>query len=575
MRTSKRLASLVAVGAASLLVFSACGKSATSSDNGSTTSTSFADCATKPLDCNSGTTKQGGTITYTIEKTITGWNLDDTDSNTFDFQEVLDGVLPQGPFINTPDLKPTLNTDLMVSAEQTSTSPQTIVYKIQPNAVWSDGTPINADDFIYAWQTQNGVDCDPKDCAAASTSGYDQMQSVTGSDGGKTVTVVYKTPYADWRGPFGPLYPAHIAKQHGSLGESWKWFNENVPNYSGGPYQISDFQKDTSVTETPNPKWYGKTKPKLDKLVFRIITDQTQEVPALQNNEVQVIYPQPNADIVNNVKAISSVQYMLGKGLQWEHLDLNLKNTALADTKLRQAIFTAIDRKAIIDKTIGQFVQGAAPLNSHNFMPGMPGYKDVITSTGQGTGNLDNAKKILTDAGYKGVGTALQTPSGQPVTLRMSYTQGNVLRQQSSELIQSELQGLGIKVNVTPIASLGKTLASGDYDMIIFAWVATPYIFAGAQQTWISTSGSNYGHWTNADSDKLVNQAAQDTDPQKAIDDLNQADQIMANDAYVLPLYQKPTFLAAYSNIANIRDDATQTGPPYNVQEWGIRATAN
>jgi len=41
------------------------------------------------------------------------------------------------------------------------------------------------------------------------------MQSVTGSHGGKTMTVVFKQPYADWKGPFGPLYPAHIAKQHG------------------------------------------------------------------------------------------------------------------------------------------------------------------------------------------------------------------------------------------------------------------------------------------------------------------------------------------------------------------------
>jgi peptide/nickel transport system substrate-binding protein len=157
----------------------------------------------------------------------------------------------------------------------------------------------------------------------------------------------------------------------------------------------------------------------------------------------------------------------------------------------------------------------------------------------------------------------------------MAYTQGNVLRQQTCELVQSELGQLGIKVDITPVASLGKTLTAGNYDLIIFAWVSTPFVFAGAQQTWISTSDSNYGHWTNTDSDKLVNQAAQDTDPQKAIDDLNAADQIMANDAYVLPLYQKPTFLAAYANIANIRDDATQTGPPYNVQEWGLRATAN
>jgi peptide/nickel transport system substrate-binding protein len=571
MRTSKRLVGLVAVGAASLLVLSACGKGNTGSSTENNTSTSFADCATKPLDCNGGNTKQGGTITYTIEKTITGWNLNDTDSNTFDFQEVLDGVLPAGPFINTPDLKPTLNKDMMVSAEMTSTSPQTIVYKIKPEAVWNDGTPIGLDDFVYSWQTQNGTDC--KDCAAASNAGYDQIDKVTGSDGGKTVTVTFKTAYADWQGLFGNLYPAAVAKQHGDLAASWKWFNETVPTYSGGPFVISDYQKDTSVTETPNPKWYGKTKSKLDKLVFRIITDQKQEVPALQNNEVQAIYPQPNADIVNQVKQISGVQYTLGKGLVWEHLDLNLKNTALADTKLRQAIFTAVDRKAIIDKTIGQFVPGAAPLNSHNFVPGQDGYKDMITSTGQGTGNVDKAKQILTGAGYTGVGTALKTPSGQDVTLRISYTQGNVLRQQTCELIQSELAGLGIKVNVTPIASLGKTLASGNYDIIIFAWVGTPFPFAGAQQLWGSTSESNYGHWVNTDSDKLLSDAASQTDKKKAIQDLNDADQIMSNDAYVLPLFQKPTFLAAYSNIANIRDDATQTGPPYNVQEWGLRAS--
>ena len=429
----------------------------------------------------------------------------------------------------------------MVSAEQTSTSPQTIVYKIQPNAVWNDGTAITADDFIYAWQTQNGKDC--PDCAAASTAGYDQMQSVTGSDGGKTVTVVYKTPFTDWKLPFGPLYPAHIAKQHGDLAASWKWLDANVPTYSGGPYVISNFQKDTSVTETPNPKWYGKVKPKLDKVVFRIIPDQSQEVPALQNNEVQAIYPQPNADIVNQVKQISGVQYTLGKGLTWEHVDLNLKNAALADVKLRQAVFTAVNRKDIIDKTIGQFVPGAAPLNNHNFMPGQQGYRDVITSTGQGTGDIDKAKSILTGAGYTGVGTALKTPSGKDVALRISYTQGNTLRQQTCELIQNELAGLGIKLTMVPVASLGKTLSSGDFDMIIFAWNDSPFPFAGAQQLWASTSDSNYGHWTNSQSDSLLSEAASETDANKAMDELNQADQIMSNEAYNLPLLQKPTFL--------------------------------
>jgi peptide/nickel transport system substrate-binding protein len=572
MRTGKRLAGAIAVAGVSLLVVSACGGGG--SGGGNSISTSFADCATKPNDCNGGKTKPGGTLTYTIEKKITGWNLNDADSNTFDFKEVLGGVLPSA-FQSMPDLKPALNTDLLDSAEQTSTSPQTVVYKIKKDAVWNDGTPVSADDFIYGWQSQNGKDC--KECSAASNSGYDQMKSVTSSDNGKTVTVVYDTPYTDWKGPFGPIYPAHIAKQHGDVATSFKWFNDNVPTYSAGPFQLAEngFQKDVSVTLVPNPKWYGKTKPSLEKLVFRIITDQAQAVPALQNNEVQAIYPQPTQDIVNQVKQLApNVQYTLGKGLTWEHLDLNLKNKFLADKALRQAIFTTVNRQQMIDKTVGQFVPGLKPLNNHNIMPGMPGHKDVITATGVGNGDVEKAKKVLTDAGYKGVGTGLTTAAGEPVTFRISYTNGNVLRKASSELFQSEMQQLGIKVDIAPTQAMGKALAAGDYDVMIFAWVDTPFPFSGAQQLWSSTSSSNFGKWVNPESDKLLKQAAGETDQKKATDLLNQADEVLAKDFYVLPLFQKPTFLAVYSQFANIRDNATDAGPPYNVQEWGLRASA-
>ncbi|GAA1816876.1 ABC transporter family substrate-binding protein [Planosporangium flavigriseum] len=570
MRTGKRLAGAVVAAGVSLLVVSACSGGG-SSDSGKSVSTSFADCATKPNDCNGGTTKKGGTLTYTIEKTIDSWNLLDSDGNTVDYAQIVDGILPS-VFNGMPDLNAAMNTDLVTSVEQTSASPQTIVYKINKDAVWDDGTPITADDFVYTWQTQNGKDC--KDCNAASTSGFSQMKSVTGSDNGKTVTVVYDTPFTDWKQPFGPILPAHIAKQHGDLATSWKWFGATVPNYSAGAYKISDYKKDTSVTLVPNPRWYGKVKPSLDTLVYRIITDQAQAVPALQNNEVQAIYPQPSQDIVNQVKALApNVQYTLGKGLNWEHIDLNLKNKFLADKTLRQAIFTAVNRQAIIDKTVGQFVPGLKPLNNRNFMPGQTGYKDTVTSAGVGNGDIEKAKKLLTDAGYKGVGTALTTPAGEPVAIRMSYSTGNTLRQQTSELFQSEMQQLGIKVTVVPV-SLGKVLGSGDFDVIVYAWVGTPFPFAGGVQLWTSDGGSNYGNWVNPQADALYKQAASETDVKKAADTLNQADQMLSNDFYVLPLFQKPTFLAVYANYANIRDNATNIGPSYNSNEWGLRATA-
>ncbi|MCW2648322.1 MAG: transporter substrate-binding protein [Pseudonocardiales bacterium] len=536
----------------------------------------FADCAKSPNDCNTAKTKKGGSITYTLEKTLTGWNINSSNSNTFEFAEVMDGIVG-GAFTANPDLKPVLNTDMMTSAEQTKASPQTLVYKIKSVAKWSDGQPIDVKDFQYQKDTSDGATC--KDCTAASTAGYDQIASLTGSDNGKTVTVVMKKPYSDWQSMFGTLYPAHIAAQHGDLttpaglAASYNWLDKTQPTYSSGPYMVKAEVKDTSVTEVPNPKWYGAVKPSLDQLIFRIITEQTQEVPALQNNEVQAIYPQPNADIVTQAGGLQGVDSYLGKGLVWEHLDFNTTGKVLSDKVLRTAIFTAINRQGVIDKTIGQFVPGAKPLNNHMYVPGQPGYKDNVTATGQGSGDLAKAKKLLTDAGYTGVGSALKNKAGTAVSIRCSFTAGNTLRQQSCQLLQAQLGALGITVKPTPLDDLGGTLDSGDFDLIIFAWTGAPFVVAGAQQLFKLKGGGDYGKNNDPAVEALIDKSSTETDPANVQDDLNKADALLTADAYNLPLFQKPTFLAAYANLANIRDNATSSGPPYEVQTWGIRAS--
>ena len=576
MRVSKRLTGLAAISAVTLIAVSACSK-----QTPSTTpqySPGFAECATKPNTCNNGPTTPGGTLTMAIEKTIPNFNVWDGDGNTYETGQVLSGVLPSA-FIINPDGTLLLNQDLLVSADIANQSPFTVVYKIQPSAVWSDGTPISADDFIYAFKINNGTDC--KDCPVAGTTGYDQVKSVTGSDGGSTVTVVYNDPYADWKVLFtgtNALYPSHIAAKAGDLSTaaglkaSYDAFVKDTPSWSGGPYVISDYNKDVSVTLTPNPKWYGTAKPSLDKVVFKIIEDQAQEAPALKNDEVQALISQPNADIVSAVKGIEGVNYNLTKGPTWEHIDLNFKNKWLADKALRQAIFTAIDRTAIISKTVGPFFDGAAPLNNHNIMPGQPGYQDVITATGQGAGNIDAAKKILTDAGYTIADNALKTKSGETVPpLRFGFTNGNTLREATGEVVQNELTQLGIQVTLDPFKSLGQTLSTGDFDMIIYAWVGSPFLL-GAPDQWSTDGGSDYNHYSNPQVDDLMKQVKTTIDYNQVYQLLNQADALMAADASVLPLYQKPVFLAVNSKFVNIRNNANLDGPAYDIQEWGLKA---
>ena len=580
MSTRRSRANGVALAVAAALAVSACGGG--DGDQAGQGAGVLANCQEQPNTCNSAPRaelRDGGQVAFAIEKNIPNWNLYSAEGNVLETGLVLRAVLPK-TYYTQPDLKVALNRNLLVSAEQTNTNPQTIVYRIQPDAAWADGTPITADDFIYNWKTQNGRDC--PDCAVASTGGYEQVQSVVGSDNGKTVTVTYAQPYTDWQSLWAgnsAIYPAHLAAQQGDintpqgLAASFDFFGRTVPTFSGGPYRIENFQDNVAVTMVPNPRWYGDPQPRLGRLIFRVITEASQEPTALANNEVQVIYPQPQVDLVQQVRRIPNVSSFVGQGLTWEHFDLNLRNPFLADEALRDAMFTAVNRQDIIDKTVGQFTDQVRPLNNHNFMPQQEGYQDVVSQTGHGTGNVDRARQILTDAGYRIQGNQLIAPNGQPVPpMRIRYTVGNQIRQDQSELFAQFVRPLGITVNVQPTDDLGATLTQGDYDIMVFAWVGSPFVFSGAQQLWTTGSESNYGQYSNPEVDRLINEAASTTDVQRARQQLNEADRIMAEDAYVLPIYQKPTFIALYNNVANVRNNSSLDGPTYNVEEWGLRA---
>ena len=249
-----------------------------------------------------GAVKSGGTMTMALDQNLSGFNVNTSAANQFVLAEILDTVWPQ-PYITNASLKPVLNTDLITNVT-VSANPQTITYTINPKAVWQDGTPINADDFIYNFQAQSGnsaiTDVGGQPFDDASTTGYRQIATVTGSnppngatcDGGsaanndaglcpngKTVTVKFTTPFADWKGLFINLVPAHISRTVG-----WNTgFTGAAQTISGSWYKIQSYTDNQSVVLVRNPSYWG-TPGKLDKLVFQFFTDSTQEVPALQNS---------------------------------------------------------------------------------------------------------------------------------------------------------------------------------------------------------------------------------------------------------------------------------------------------
>jgi len=512
--------------------------------------------------------KDGGTLSYAADQEPTGFNNNTSKDNGTSVLNVVINMFPP-VFRLHPDYSVQLNKELMDSAEQTSADPQTIVYEIKQEAVWSDGTPVSADDFEYLWKNLNGS---IKDNDVASTTGYDQIKSVKGSDNGKTVTVVFSEPFTDWKSLFYGLLPAeYMAKVPGGWNTGLDKSPEKIP--VNGPYAVSGWEQGQSLTLARNDKYFGP-KAHLDSIVFRFLPESTTQPAALQNNEVDLIYPQPQLDLVAQVKALPDVTSELNIGLSFEHLDFNFKNEHLADPNVRRAIATGLNISELVDRTVKQFTDEAKPLGNRIWLPGQPYYQDHFGQYGKA--DVAGATKLLEDAGYTKGADGIYAKGGKKLSLRISTTAGNQLRETQEQLIQAQLKQVGIDIKIANADNrkfFGEWLPQGNFDIANFGWVGNPFAISSSQDIYRTGGGGNYGQYHSDKVDQLFGQAVREVDEAKSAEIGNQIDQQLTADMATIPLYAKPTYLAVRNSFANVGDNATQEGPFWNSGLWAQKAT--
>jgi peptide/nickel transport system substrate-binding protein len=495
------------------------------------------------------------------------------------------------PFRLYPDFIYKPDSDLVVGEPTSETvgGKQVVTYKINPKAVWSDGQPITSKDFEFTWRLQKSAD--PKDGGCAdiiTTVGYEQIASVEGSDNDKTVTVTYAKPYGDWKTIF-QLYPQHImdktnaAANCAAVKKGWPTA-EGIPA-SSGPYVMEKAGINVGqkiMTLTKNPKWWG-TPSKLDRIIIQNIgNDPTVSVNALRNNEVQLIYPQPQLDLVKQIKGLEpTVTSSTNFGLSFEHLDFNTKDPQLGQLDVRQAIAYALNRPDIVAKTIGQFDSRAQVLNNRYLVNNQPFYADT---SGGLYNKQDTAKsdELLKGLGYAKGQDGIYAKGGQRLSFELMTTQSNPLREATIDVITAQLKGAGIEIKkfLNPDIFAGpekpKSLAAGGFQIALFAWVSSP---APSQNASIYASpksadsiGQNYSRGSDPKVDALLPQVAAATDAKAAADLGNQVDTQLWKDMFTLPLYQKATFLAYNSNYTGVVENATNAGPLWDSTSFARKA---
>ncbi|MBZ6080049.1 ABC transporter family substrate-binding protein [Streptomyces olivaceus] len=205
----------------------------------------------------------GGTLRWAVDsvpETLNTFQADADDTTN----RVAQAVLPS--MYRTDDTgRPARNPDYLESAEVVDTEPkQVVVYKLNQQAVWSDGREIGAADFAAQWRALSG-----KDSAywTARNAGYDRIEKVERGAGDLEVKVTFSRPYADWQSLFTPLYPKDVTGTPDAFNDGAR----RELKVTAGPFAVQKVDtKDDEVVLAGNPRWWGEPA-KLEQIVLRAV----------------------------------------------------------------------------------------------------------------------------------------------------------------------------------------------------------------------------------------------------------------------------------------------------------------
>lgn len=557
---------------------------------------------------------EGGTITIATTNAFTSFNGDTPEANldTNGMVGYLTGVsggLGLGGFLRLDsDFSVLPNTDFG-TYETVSEDPLTVKYTLNEGLTWSDGEPINADDMLVNWAISSGyyddavLDASTGDVTnggtqyfslAGSTAGLDTTAFPEIGDDNMSMTITYGTPYVDYE-LFNPIgKPAHVLAEKAGVSEAdfiellntlpegnpeapvatnatlkaaadfWNTGYDvtSMPTdesllVASGPFIVTDFTAEQSITLGKNPEYTGEMSPAYDQLIIRFIGDSNAQVTALQNGEVQAIQPQASADTLTALENANATVHS-GDQLAYDHVDLSFGGV-FADANVREAFLKTIPRQQILESIVTPVNPEAEVLNSQIFLP-TDG--DQYTTAVEASGydqytepDIEGAKALLAGA----------TP-----TVRILYNTNNPNRVDSFRAIQQSAQQAGFVIEDAGSPDWSSLLGSGSYDASIFGWVSPGAGNAALPQIFKTGGGGNYNNYSNAEVDALVDQSQVTVDADELADLKVQIDAATAQDFYGLPLFQSPGLFADNGSVTGVTYFGGQTGIVWNAQEWTL-----
>jgi len=427
-----------------------------------------------------------------------------------------------------------------IPAEATSwdVSPDGLTYTfhLRPNGRWSNGDPVTADDFAYAfrriltptfgatysymlWPIKNAEAYNEGKITDFAQVGVEVLDPLT-----LRIVLTQPTPYLPtlaahqtWQ----PVQRANIEKfgKIDTRGSRWTRPGNLVSN---GPFTLKAWIPNGRIVVEKNPYYWDAGHVRLNRIEFFPIENRVAEEAAFRAGQLHVTYGLPDSSVARLTREHPE-WVQADPVLSTFHLFLNVKRPPLDNQKVRRALALSVDREAIVQRVLSGTRRPA-----HAFTP--PDCGGYTPRAGIGT-DYAEARRLLAEAGYP-------NGHGLPVMEALSYQTDSAVR--ILEVIQQEwAKELGVHITITPQEqkTLFQNSRDGNYTIAFSGWIADypdPTTFLGMMA---SGCGNNWAKWSNQAYDDLLNRAAATVDNGQRMELFQQAEALLLQETPLIPLY--------------------------------------
>ncbi|MPQ44677.1 peptide ABC transporter substrate-binding protein [Clostridium tarantellae] len=413
----------------------------------------------------------------------------------------------------------------------------TYTFHLRDNAKWSDGQPVTAKDFEYAWKRA----LDPKTGAEYAYQLYyiegaeeynkgkgdaDKVAIKALDDKTLEVKLVNPTPYFLELTAFTTYLPVREDIVAGNDG----WATDAKTYVSNGPFKLVEWRMKDAFVFEKNENYWDTDEVNLEELEMRMISEDTSAFASFQSEEIDMLNSLPTAEIQNAVNnGIAKIFPQIGTYFYIVNVSgKGQGNDALKNPKVTQALNMAINREAIVENVTkgGQTPAASFVPTSIEDENGKQFTKEYFKSEG----DIEGAKKLLEEAGY---------PNGEGLpTLTLMYnTEG--AHGDVAQAVQAMWKEIGVNVELQnqEWKVFLDTRNNLNYQIARHGWVGDyvdPMTFL---DMWTTGNGNNDSGYSSAEYDKSIEDAKKEVDTNKRKELLNKAEDILMSDMPIIPLY--------------------------------------